>query len=154
MLLDANLLLYAVHKGAPQHERTATWLTEQLNGPKRVGLPWQSLAAFLRISTHPRAFQHPLAPHTAWELVTDWLAAPVAWIPQPGPEHARILGKLITTYEIRGNLVPDAQLAALAIEHGVPLCSNDTDFARFRELRWVDPLESADQQARDSAGDI
>jgi uncharacterized protein len=144
MLVDANLLLYAVHKGTPQHRRAAAWLTEQLNGPKRVGLPWQSLAAFLRISTHPRAFHHPLAPATAWELVTDWLAAPVAWIPQPGPEHARILGELLTAYEIRGNLVTDAQLAALAIEHGLPVCSNDTDFARFRELRWIDPLESAD----------
>lgn len=144
MLVDANLLIYAVHKGTPQHQRAAAWLTEQLNGPKRVGLPWQSLAAFMRISTHSRAFQRPLAPATAWELVTDWLAAPATWIPQPGPEHGRILGELITAYEIRGNLVTDAQLAALAIEHGVPVCSNDTDFARFRELRWIDPLESAD----------
>jgi toxin-antitoxin system PIN domain toxin len=140
MLIDANLLLYAVHKGVRQHKRAADWLTEQLNGPTRVGLPWQSLAAFLRISTHPRAFQRPLAPATAWERVTDWLASPVAWIPQPGPEHTRILGELITTYEIAGNLVPDAQLAALALEHGIALCSTDTDFARFRELHWVDPL--------------
>jgi hypothetical protein len=140
MLLDANLLLYAVHKGAPQHKRAATWLTGQLNGPKRVGLPWQSLAAFLRIATHPRAFPRPLAPATAWEIASDWLASRVAWIPQPGPEHGRILGELITTYEIRGNLVPDAQLAAVAIEHGLALCSTDTDFARFRELRWIDPL--------------
>ena len=143
MLVDANLLLYAVHKRAPQHQRTAAWLTEQLNGSKRVGLPWQSLAAFLRISTHPRAFQRPLNPTAAWELVTDWLAAPVAWIPQPGPEHARILGELVISYEIRGNLMTDAQLAALAIEHGVPVCSTDTDFARFREVRWIDPLASA-----------
>jgi toxin-antitoxin system PIN domain toxin len=144
MLVDANLLLYAVHKRAPQHRRAAAWLTEQLNGPKRVGLPWQSLTAFLRIATHPRAFQRPLAPLSAWELITGWLAAPATWIPQPGPEHARILGELVTAYEIGGNLVPDAQLAALAIEHGVPVCSNDTDFARFRELRWIDPLASAD----------
>ncbi|HEX5307516.1 MAG TPA: type II toxin-antitoxin system VapC family toxin [Solirubrobacteraceae bacterium] len=140
MLLDANLLLYAVHKGAPQHKRAADWLTEQLNGPKRVGFPWQSLAAFLRISTHPRAFQRPLAPATAWERVTDWLSSPVAWIPQPGTEHAGILGQLITSYEVGGNLIPDAQLAALALEHGVALCSVDSDFARFRELRWINPL--------------
>jgi len=140
MLLDANLLLYAVNKGAPQHKRAADWLTEQLNGSMRVGLPWQSLAAFLRISTHPRAFPQPLAPATAWERVTDWLASPVSWIPQPGPEHARILGDLIKTYQASGNLIPDAQLAALALEHGVALCSTDTDFARFRALRWIDPL--------------
>jgi uncharacterized protein len=136
MLIDASLLLYAVNKRTPQHQRAAAWLTEQLNGPQRVGLPWQSLTAFLRISTYPRAFERPLAPATAWERVTDWLSAPVAWVPHPGPEYARILGELVTTYEIRGNLVPDAQLAALAIEHGVPVCSNDTDFARFRELHW------------------
>jgi toxin-antitoxin system PIN domain toxin len=140
MLLDANLLLYAVHEGAPQHEAAAEWLTEQLNGSRRVGLPWQSLAAFLRISTHPRAFQRPIDPATAWERVSDWLAAPVAWIPQPGPEYARTLGELITNHEVRGNLVTDAQLAALAIEHGVTLCSNDTDFARFPQLRWTNPL--------------
>ncbi|HEX4838413.1 MAG TPA: TA system VapC family ribonuclease toxin [Solirubrobacteraceae bacterium] len=140
MLIDADLLLYAVHEGAPQHQSAAEWMTEQLNGSKRVGLPWQSLAAFLRISTHPRAFQRPLAPATAWERITDWLASPVAWIPQPGSEHARILGDLITTYQVSGNLVPDAQLAALALEHGVTLCSTDTDFARFRELRWTNPL--------------
>lgn len=141
MILDANLLLYAVHERAPRHRRTAEWMTEQLNGSRRVGLPWQSLGAFLRISTHPRAFERPLTPAAAWDLISDWLASPVAWIPQPGPEHARILGELVTNYEIRGNLVPDAQLAALAIEHGVPICSTDTDFARFGELRWINPLD-------------
>ncbi len=140
MLLDANLLLYAVHKSAGQHEAAAEWLTEQLNGSRRVGLPWQSLGAFLRIATHPRAFEHPLSPATAWERAIDWLAAPVAWIPAPGPEHGRILGELMTTHDVRGNLVPDAMLAALAVEHGLTLYSTDTDFARFRELRWENPL--------------
>lgn len=140
MLLDANLLLYAVHRGAEQHKAASVWLTEQLNGPRRVGLPWQSIAAFLRISTHPRAFQRPLSPRTAWERVSDWLAAPVAWIPEPGPEYTRVLGDLMTTHDVRGNLVPDAALAALAIEHGVTLCSTDTDFARFRSLEWKNPL--------------
>jgi toxin-antitoxin system PIN domain toxin len=140
MLLDANLLLYAVHERAEQHEPVATWLTEQLNGASRVGFPWQSINAFLRISTHPRAFQRPLDPGTAWERVTDWLAAPVAWLPQPGPEYQRLFGELIQTHQVRGNLVPDAALAALAIEHGVTLASTDTDFARFRGLRWENPL--------------
>ncbi len=140
MLLDANLLLYAVHEGDSRHEAAARWLTEQLNGPRRVGLPWQSLAAFLRISTHPRAFERPLSPATAWERIDDWLAAPVAWIPAPGPGYPQTLGELVRTYEVRGNLVTDAQLAALAIEHGVTLYSTDTDFARFSEARWVDPL--------------
>jgi uncharacterized protein len=140
MLLDANLLLCAVHERAEQHEPIATWLTEQLNGASRVGFPWQSINAFLRISTHPRAFQWPLEPSTAWERVTDWLAAPVAWLPQPGPEYQRIFGELIQSRQVRGNLIPDAALAALAIEHGVALASTDTDFARFRGLRWENPL--------------
>lgn len=140
MLLDANLLLYAVDRRAHLHVAAVEWLTEQLNGPRRVGLPWPTLGAFLRIAKHPRAFAHPLAPATAWERVSDWISAPVAWIPVPGDEHARILGGLIAKYDVRGNLVPDALLAALAIEHGLTLCSTDTDFARFRELRWENPL--------------
>ncbi len=140
MLIDSNLLLYAVHERAEQHEAAAAWLTERLNGPRRVGLPWQSLSAFLRIATHPRAFERPLAPSTAWNRVTDWLSAPVAWIPAPGSEHAQILGEIMTSYDVRGNLVPDAFMAALAIEHGLTVCSTDTDFARFVEVRWVNPL--------------
>lgn len=140
MLLDANLLLYAVHEGSAKHEEAVAWLTDQLNGSRRVGFPWQSISAFLRIATHPRAFQHPLPGATAWERVTDWLSAPVAWIPQPGAGYAQILGDLLIAYDIRGNLVPDATLAALAIENGISLVSTDTDFARFGELRWENPL--------------
>jgi toxin-antitoxin system PIN domain toxin len=140
MVLDANLLLYAVHEGADRHEAARAWLTTQLNGPRRVGIPWSSLGAFLRIATHPRAFPRPLSSTAAWDCVTGWLSAPVAWIPQPGPEHARILGQLVAAHDVRGNLVPDAMLAALAIEHGLTLHSTDTDFARFAELRWQDPL--------------
>ena len=140
MLIDANLLLYAVHEGAERHEQAAEWITQKLNGAVRIGFPWQSINAFLRISTHPRAFQRPLGPATAWERVTDWLAAPVAWLPQPGAAYQRILGELLVTHQVRGNLSPDAALAALAIEHGVTLASTDTDFARFPGLRWENPL--------------
>jgi uncharacterized protein len=143
MLLDANLLLYAVNERASQHEAAAAWLTDRLNEPRRIGFPWQSIAAFLRIATHPRAFERPLDGATAWARVSDWLAAPVAWIPQPGPKHAELLGDLLARYDIRGNLVPDAQLAALALEHGLTVCSSDTDFARFAEIGWVDPLQSS-----------
>jgi toxin-antitoxin system PIN domain toxin len=141
MLLDANLLLYAVDERAAQHQGAVAWLAHQLNGSRRVGLPWQSVAAFLRIATHPRVFPQPLAPATAYDRVTDWLSTPVTWIPQPGPEHHRILGELITAYNVGGNLIPDAMLAALAIEHGLTLYSADTDFARFNELRWENPLQ-------------
>ncbi len=140
MLVDANLLLYAINSRAVQHEVAKIWLAEQLNGARRVGLPWQSLGAFLRISTHPRAFARPLTPAIAWERIADWLAAPAAWIPAPGDSHAELLGELVTRYELRGNLIPDAQLAALALEHGLSIYSADTDFARFTEVRWENPL--------------
>jgi toxin-antitoxin system PIN domain toxin len=140
MLLDANLLLYAVHRSSRHHAPARDWLTDQLNGPRRVGLPWQSLAAFLRIATHPRAFERPLDPRHAWARVTEWLACDVAWIPQPGPRYAELLGRLVEMYDVRGNLVPDAQLAALALEHGLAVCSADTDFARFTDVEWRNPL--------------
>lgn len=140
MLLDANVLIYAVDRRAEAHKRAVVWLTEQLNGPRRVGLPWQTLNAFMRIATHPRASRRPLDARTAWRQVAAWLDTPVAWIPQPGPDYARILGELITEHDLRGNMIPDAALAALAIENGVTLVSTDTDFARFHGLRWENPL--------------
>jgi uncharacterized protein len=140
MLVDANLLLFARDAASPFHVRAREWLTEQLNGAVRVGLPWQSLIAFVRIATHPRAYEQPLAPAQAWAQVQAWLAAEPAWIPQPTPQHAEVVGGLVTAHDLRGNLVSDAHLAALAIEHGVVLCSADTDFARFAEVQWVNPL--------------
>lgn len=142
MLVDANVLLYARDASSPFHERARNWLTEQLNGPVRVGLPWASLLAFVRIGTHPRAFEQPLTPSQAWDQVEAWLAAPAAWVPETTPAHAQVLGGLIRRYELRGNLITDAHLAALAVEHGLTMCSADTDFARFSELRWIDPTAS------------
>ncbi|MGE5282502.1 MAG: TA system VapC family ribonuclease toxin [Chloroflexota bacterium] len=142
MLLDANLLLYAIHREARHHERTCAWLTEQLNGAHRVGLPWQSLGGFLRVATNPRALPDPLPPAVAWRQVDEWLAAPAAWVPAPGPAHGELLGGLIERHEVAANLIPDAMLAALALEHGLAVCSADTDFARFEPagLRWHNPL--------------
>ncbi|MBA2419682.1 MAG: type II toxin-antitoxin system VapC family toxin [Thermoleophilaceae bacterium] len=140
MLLDANLLVFAVHEESPSHSSARDWLQEVLRGARRVGFPWQSIGAFLRITTNPRIFARPLPPAVAWERVSDWLDSGIAWVPEPGRRHAEILGGLITRHHVSGNLVPDTQLAALAIEHGVTLCSADSDFARFAEVRWVNPL--------------
>jgi toxin-antitoxin system PIN domain toxin len=140
MLVDANILLYAVDETSRFHARAAPWLSEQLNGDRRVGLPWQTLSAFLRVSTNPRASERPLSPTEAWQIVEEWLSAEVVWTPQPTTRHADVLGKLIATYELRANLISDAELAALAIEHGLTLVSADTDFARFSELRWENPV--------------
>ena len=143
MLVDANLLLYAVDETSAEHDAARLWLIEQLNGNRRVGLPWPSLLAFVHISTHPAASAHPLHPDDAWRFVEEWLAAPTVWIPGPTDRHATVLGDLVRRYRIGGNLLPDAHLAALAIEHGLEVWSADTDFARFREIRWSNPLEPA-----------
>ncbi len=140
MLVDANILLYAVDESADRHPAAKAWLEEVLNGPRRVGLPWQSLSAFVRIVTNARATPDPLTAREAWTFVEAWLDAPVAWIPQPTSGHRTILGELVTTLDLRGNLVSDAVLATLCLEHGLTMCSTDSDFARFPQLRWVDPL--------------
>lgn len=140
MLLDANLLLYAVDAESTHHERAKAWLEQALNGSRRVGLPWPSLIAFVRISTNPRAVRDPLDAAAAWQFVADWLAAPAAWIPLPGHGYGEILGRLVTELDLRSNLVSDAALAALAHEHGLTLVSADSDFARFPGLDWVNPL--------------
>ena len=140
MLVDANVLLFAQDHSSPHHEPAKRWITDALNGPVRIGLPWPSLLSFVRIRTHPRAYARPLSVERAWQHVTDWLEAPAAWVPTPTERHAEVLGDLLGRYHLRGNAVPDAHLAALAIEYGVAVCSADTDFARFREIRWVNPL--------------
>ena len=140
MLIDANLLIYAVDVTAPEHDKASAWLTDQLNGDRRVGLPWESLMAFLRITTHPRATADPLRPADAWRFIRDWLAVDVVWVPVATERHADVVGGLVGRYRISGNLVPDGQLAALAIEHGLEICSADTDFARFTEVRWRNPI--------------
>lgn len=139
MLVDANVLLYAVDEDSPFHERARDWLTEALNGPQRVGLPWQSLWAFIRISTNPRALRHPLSPAEAWAFVDDWLDAPAAWVPAPGPGHRALLHDLVIGLDLRAGLVSDAALAAICLEHGLAMVSADSDFARFPDLRRLNP---------------
>jgi uncharacterized protein len=143
MLIDANLLLFAINEQSPFQAKAHDWLADQLNGERRVGMPWQSLAAFLRIATNPRIFERPLDPIQAWTYVEGWLADDMVWTPAPSHGHAAIFGDLVKRHRLQGDLIPDAQLAALAIEHGVELCSADTDFARFTEVRWRNPLAEA-----------
>lgn len=139
MLVDANILLYAVDEKSRVHAAARNWLETVLNGQSRVGLPWQSLSAFVRIVTHPRALESPITPSEAWSFVDGWLDAPAAWLPVPGRGYREIFGSLVRNLDLRGNLVSDAALAALALEHGVPIASADSDFARFKEVRWLNP---------------
>lgn len=140
MIVDANVLLYARNVADPRHEAARHWLEEALNGPVRIGLPWWSLTAFARIATNTRAFPTPLAPEEAADQIDDWLSAPRAWIPEPTQRYPEIFTELLRAHGARGPLVTDAQLAALAIDHGVAVVSTDTDFARFPETRWINPL--------------
>ncbi|GAC1612045.1 MAG: type II toxin-antitoxin system VapC family toxin [Mycobacteriales bacterium] len=140
MLVDANILLYAVDEDSAQHDAARAWLEEALNGTRRIGLPWQSLTAFVRIATHPRALTRPLTAAQAWGYVEDWLDAPVAWVPGPGPKHRDVLRQLVCGLDLRGNLVSDAVLAALCLEHGLTVVSADSDFARFRDVLWINPV--------------
>ena len=139
MLIDANVLLFARDSASERHHAAREFLEDALNGPTRVGLPWPSLTAFLRIATHPRVYVEPLTTQQAWTQVESWLAAPASWVPVPTTRHAEVLGELLRRSGVTGNLMADAHLAALAIEHGLELCSSDSDFARFPGLRWRDP---------------
>ena len=139
ILVDANILIYAT-KASDQHAASRDWLDAQLNGSATVGLPWASLLAFLRVATNLRAFRNPLTMVSAWEQVMSWLSAETVWTPAPTDRHAAILGKLLALPGLQGNLVPDAHLASLAIEHRLTLCSTDGDFARFPGLSWRNPL--------------
>jgi hypothetical protein len=141
ILVDANILVYAHIETASRHAAARSWLDAQLNGVARVGLPWASLLAFLRIATNPRVYSRPVPMAVAFRQVTAWLGCKNVWTPHPAENHADVLGKLLASPGVHGNLVPDAHLAAIAIEHGLTLCSTDGDFARFPGLRWENPLE-------------
>jgi uncharacterized protein len=140
MLVDANILLYSVDEASPFHVPARDWMTAALNGTRRVGIPWQSVWAFVRIATNPRALVSPLSPSQAWEHVSDWLDAPATWIPGPGRGHRDILRSLVLEKDLHAGLVSDAVLIAICIEHGLSIISGDSDFARFPEVTWINPI--------------
>jgi toxin-antitoxin system PIN domain toxin len=140
IVVDANLLIYTVNQDAPLHQKARAWWEAALTGSETVGLPWNVVLAFLRLTTRAGVFQHPLTVESAFALVDDWLRQPVVVTLEPGPHHLRLLRDLAFALGLAGNLTSDAHLAALAIEHGAELCSCDADFARFPGLHWRNPL--------------
>jgi uncharacterized protein len=140
ILLDANLLIYAVNKDAPLNRKAKSWLESVLSGQETVGFSWTVLLAFLRLTTRPGLFRRPLPVDTAFDLVASWLGQTSATIVHPGPRHLPVLRELLLPLGAGGNLTSDAHLAALAIECGAELCSSDADFARFPGLKWRNPL--------------
>lgn len=139
ILVDVNLLVYAATPEAAHHGPARKWLEARLTGHERVGLPWPTLLGYLRLVTHHRIAARPASMQRAWATVQQWLAAPNVWIPEPTPTHADVLQSLMPAVT-RSEHVTDAHLAALAIEHGLTLCSADRGFARFEGLRWENPI--------------
>jgi len=140
ILLDVNILIYAVNQDAPLHRKAKTWLEGAIAGKETVAVSWNILLAFLRLTTRPGLFRNPLPIATAFDLLEAWLDQPAVLVIHPGPQHTRILRELLLPAGTAGNLTSDAHLAALALEHDAELCSSDRDFARFPSLRWRNPL--------------
>lgn len=138
-LVDANVLLYAVNRDAHHHERARSWLDRSLSGAGTVGFAWVAVLAFLRLSTRAGLFPSPLTLDGAMNRVDAWLNAPLARLLAPTAEHTSILRSLLAPFPSAGDLVNDAHLAALAIEHRCEIVSFDNDFARFPGVRWREP---------------
>lgn len=138
---DANILLYAYNSDAPDHDKARRYLEAKLSGTETFGLSWQIITAFLRISTNVRAFPNPLAPNEAAEIVSEWLERPNVQILLPTEKHWAIFKKLIADNQIKAALIMDAHLAALAVEYDAILATTDGDFARFANLKIINPLQ-------------
>ena len=139
ILVDANILLYAIDRSSPRHEAARGWLERSLSGADEIGFPLVSLLAFVRIGTDPRVFTVPLDPGDAIDIVTGWLVRPNARLVHPTPSHWSALARASADGRARGPGITDAHLAALAAEHGAELCTTDRAFARFEGLRTIDP---------------
>lgn len=140
ILVDANLLIYAVDRDSPHHAPARRWLEETLSGSETVGIPWIAALAFVRITTHAAIMRKPLSAESAIRYVDGWLHQPFAKMIGPGEKHWPILRNLLTASGTAGNLTSDAHLAALAIEHGATVASADNDFRRFAGVTHLNPL--------------
>ena len=140
IVLDANLLIYSYNSGSAHHTKAREWLEQTLSGVEAVGLPWQSIAAFVRIMTDLRLPGERFTAREAVEVVTRWLDQPMVRVLTPGDDHWALFRRMVLEGQASGPLVSDAQVAALAVEYGAVLYTTDRDFARFPGLRWVNPL--------------
>jgi toxin-antitoxin system PIN domain toxin len=141
-LLDVNLLIYAVDEGSAHFDDAHPWVEAALGGRETVAIPWVVLLAFLRLTTKPQVMTAPFNVEESLDVIDGWLARPNTVVVHPTERHAAVLRELLAPLGTAGNLVTDAHLAALAIEHGAELNSCDADFSRFAGLRWVNPLRA------------
>ncbi len=140
ILVDANILLYAENSLHSLNRKARTWWDDQLSGSGSVCLCWTVLSAFIRIGTNPRVFEAPLSLEQAVARVQSWLEQPCTRVVRPTDRHWTVFQEMLSDGQAVANLVTDAHLAALAIEHGCRLASTDSDFARFSKLKWMNPL--------------
>lgn len=140
LLIDANVLLHAVNESAREHDVARQWLADALAGSQTVGFAWTVTLAFIRISTHPAVFARPLTSEQAGSIVATWHDMPRAVAVEPTRRHLPLLRGLLSSTGTAGNLVSDAHLAALALEHDATIVSFDRDFGRFDGVRWRLPL--------------
>jgi toxin-antitoxin system PIN domain toxin len=140
ILVDANILIYAIDRSAPHHARARRWLEATLSGDTRVGLPWIVILAFLRLTTRSGVVRNPLLPDQALAFIDAWLQQPYVTAVGPGERHWPIVSSLLRASGTAGNLTSDAHVAALALEHGATVVSADSDFARFAGVTHLNPL--------------
>ncbi len=140
ILVDANVLIYAIDADSPHHTSARRWLEETLSGTTPLGLAWIVILAFLRLTTRSGILRNPLPPERAMAYVDGWLAQPYVRAVSPGEGHWTILRKLLRDSGTAGNLTSDAHLAAVALELGASVCSTDADFERFAGVERVNPL--------------
>jgi toxin-antitoxin system PIN domain toxin len=140
ILVDANLLIYAVNADAPHHESARRWLERELSGTTEVGLPWIVVLAFIRITTRAGILAKPLSCEQALAYIDEWLAQPFVTLVAPGARHWSIFRNLLNTVGASGNLSSDAHIAALAIDCGAAVHSADYDFRRFPGITHVNPI--------------
>jgi uncharacterized protein len=142
-LVDANVLLYAYDSSSPHHNSCRDWFESALNAPEAIALPWQTLLAFVRIATNPRAVREPLSGAAACSIVATWLERPNVVVPDPGERFWEIFHSQVRVAEVSGPRVTDAALASMALELGATLCSTDRDFRRFDGLRILNPAQTS-----------
>jgi len=140
-IVDLNVLIYVVNENAPHHQVLLDWWESAVHGDESLGLPWVVLLGFLRMTTNPKIFPNPLEPAAAVSKISTWFSLTNTCLVSEKKEHWEILRAMLAEAGTAGNLTTDAHLATLAISHGAVLVSCDRDFARFRGLRWENPLD-------------
>lgn len=140
IVLDANLLIYAYNRGSAHHAKARAWLEMTFSGAEMVGLPWQTMSAFLRVMTNQRLPGECFTVEEAAGIVDLWLAHPIVQVLTAGDEHWRLLRRMVVEGRASGPLVSDAEIATVTVEYGGVLHTADRDFARFPGLRWLNPL--------------